>query len=269
MAELAFVLDAHVGAVAAVEIGEREAAVVLLDAAVRPAHVHVRGEVQIPAFAPELQHVGASADSHAVGAALEDLGDPEGARRLGGAVEHGALAVGRLVERGRPVEAEGLLTGEERVSGVDVDGAADADEDAVERALVADDELAVAVEQVRVFGGHERIFGELDVAAPPDDVLLHLQVIGEPVHAFAADEDHPGFGWVLHVAEEHGASRHDVRRDFGAAATTEFVTGRDGREALPAEIMSGLVHELFLSEVSVGRGSSPGRVRRPPRHRGG
>src|SRR5262249_22667595 len=85
--EIALALDAHVGAVAAVEIGEREFAAVLLEPTVRAGHVEVHGEVEIAALAADLERAAPRADRHADRAALEDLGEAERARVLRRRVE--------------------------------------------------------------------------------------------------------------------------------------------------------------------------------------
>src|SRR5262249_44163901 len=70
--EVALALDAHVGAVAAVEVGEGELAAVLFDAAVGAGHVEVHGEVEVAALAADLEGGAAGAHGHADGAPLED-----------------------------------------------------------------------------------------------------------------------------------------------------------------------------------------------------
>jgi len=55
VSKFAFALDTNVGAVAAIEIGERELAVVFFDAAMRPGHVEVARKVQVTALASDLE----------------------------------------------------------------------------------------------------------------------------------------------------------------------------------------------------------------------
>ena len=63
------------------------------------------------------------------------------------------------------------------VSRRDLDGAVHAPVDAVERALVAHDELAVPVEEVRVARRDEGVVGEDELAVAADDVLVRVQLV--------------------------------------------------------------------------------------------
>src|SRR5262249_36160212 len=149
---------------------------------------------------------------------------------------------------GRGIEAEELLAGEERVARRDVDRASDADVDAVERALVAHDELAVAVEEVRVLGRDERVVGEDELPVAADDVLLRLQMEREPIHPLTADEDELRLRGVLHVPEEERLCVEDLDRDGGAAPPAELVPGGHPARAGTADVIAGLLHELLLRE---------------------
>ena len=79
---------------------------------------------------------------------------------------------------------------------------AHADVDAVERALVAHDELAVSVEEVRVLRRDERIVREDELPAAPDDVLLGVELVAEALDALAADEDQLRLAGRLELPEE-------------------------------------------------------------------
>src|ERR1700722_14271341 len=69
--QLALGLEAHVGAVAAAQVGQRELSAGVFELAVRGAHVEVAGEVEIAALATDLQHRASRADRHPEGAPLE------------------------------------------------------------------------------------------------------------------------------------------------------------------------------------------------------
>src|SRR5581483_1383320 len=101
--------DAHVRAVSAVQIGERELAAVLFEAAVRARHVEVAREVEVAAFASDLERGPARADGHADGAALQHLRQTERARILRRRIEVGAVGVLSVARARRRVEAEELL----------------------------------------------------------------------------------------------------------------------------------------------------------------
>ena len=113
----------------------------------------------------------------------------------------------------------------------DLDGAAHAEEDAVERALVADDELAVPVEEVRVLRRDERIVREDELAVAADDVLLGVELVAEPLDPFAADQDQLRFPRHLELPEELRPRVHDLDRDGGAATPAELVPHRHRRRA--------------------------------------
>ena len=110
---------------------------------------------------------------------------------------------------------------------------------AVERALVAHDEPVVPIKEVGVLWGHERIVGEFDLAGAPHDVLVGLQVIREPIHAFAADQDQPRAARVLHVAVEVDRLVLHRVRDGRPTAAAELVPTGDGRHARLANVVLG------------------------------
>src|SRR5262249_45350519 len=113
--ELALGLEAHVRAVAAVEVREGDLSARVLELAVRRAHVKVAREVEVAALAADLQAARARAHRHARRAALEDLRDSEGALVLRRGVEVRAVG-GRTVARlGRRVDAKELLAREELI----------------------------------------------------------------------------------------------------------------------------------------------------------
>ena len=164
------------------------------DGGVAPRDERIVGEVDVVAFAADGERVVARAEDHALVAAGEQLRQRQPRRALGRAVEVGAFVVGDGHRLGRAgVDAQQLLTDEERGARRDRLRLDDAHEHAVGRALVADDELAVAVDEVGVARREQRILGEQDGAfEAAGDVLGRRQHVGDAVHAFALDEDELG-----------------------------------------------------------------------------
>src|SRR5262245_243861 len=175
--ELALGLQADVRAVSAVPVGERDLPARLLDLAVRRAHVEVTREVEVAALAADLQPARARAHRHAGRATLQDLRDAEGALVLRRRVEVRAVGRGAVARLRRLVDAKELLAGEELVGDLHLERAAHAEEDAVERTLVAHHELAVSVEEVRVLRADERVVREDELPVAPDDVLLGVELV--------------------------------------------------------------------------------------------
>src|SRR6185503_6544176 len=117
---------------------------------------------EVPVLASDLNARAARANGHADSAAFEDLIQAKRARILRRRIEVRPVRIGAVRRLRRGIEAEELLAGEEGVTRRDLDGAANAVVDAVQRALVANDESVVAVEKVRVLRRHELIFGKFD-----------------------------------------------------------------------------------------------------------
>src|SRR6185503_13442179 len=80
--ELAFGLQTDVGAVATIEIGDRELTGYLVDATVRRRHEKIAREIEVGPLASDLKGVCSCADDHARVASLQQLGDAKGARML-------------------------------------------------------------------------------------------------------------------------------------------------------------------------------------------
>src|ERR1019366_4690340 len=114
-----------------------------------------------------------------------------------------------------------LLARQEEISRGDLDASPHAPEDAVERALVAHDELTVAVEEVGVPRRHVRVVGEHELPVAADEVLLGVELVAQALDAFATDENELGLARRLQLAEELRARVHDVRRNRGPAATAK------------------------------------------------
>ena len=145
------------------------------------------------------------------------------------------------------VDAKDLIARHELIPRRDLDAAADAVVDAVQRVFVTDDEVAVAIEEVRVTRRDELVIRKFELPRAPQDVLLRLEVIAEAIHPVAADQDEPRLVGVLHVAEVAGLPRHHVFGHRRPAAAAELVAVGDARHARPTDVVFSLIHPCSSS----------------------
>ena len=112
-------------------------------------------------------------------------------------------------------------------AGLELDGAADAHVDAVERAFVAHDELAVRVEEVRVGRRQERIVGERDrTLAATREVIGAGERERHAVLAVAADQRQLRARLLHRAAEEHRAAAGLRLRGSRAASADRHAADR-------------------------------------------
>jgi len=135
------------------------------------------------------------------------------------------------------------------VAHVELDRAAHTQEDAVERPLIANDELLVAVKEIRVPWGNLRVVGEDELAVASDDVLFGVELVAEPFHALATDENELRPARDLELPEELRSSVRDLGGDRRATTTAELVLEGDRCGAGSTNEVLGLVHELLLGEL--------------------
>src|SRR5690606_695967 len=106
-------LDAYVGAVARVEIGQGKAIGVLFDDAVLDREMRIRVDVHVAALASDRDAASARAVGEPGRAPLQELHDSEGAVVNGGGVEVGTGRVGFVGNLGHGLDAKQLITREE------------------------------------------------------------------------------------------------------------------------------------------------------------
>lgn len=245
VSELALGLEAEVGPVSAVHVRQHEPAAGVFQLAVRSTHVEVAREVQIAALAPDLKTRTACTNRHSTRTALENLGDAKRTQMFWRRIEVRTIRSWLIGGLRRRIKSEDLLPRKEVVIRVHIDGPFDPDINAVERAFVTNDEMAIAVKKVCMSRGDKRIVGKHELAAPPDEVLIGVQLVAETFDPFAANQDQLGFAGRLKLSEELGPRLKDFRRYGGAAATTELVAQRHSRRTRAAHEVFGLVHELL------------------------